>query len=137
MCNCILRFSRKQVIRRVCMCGTALFPILYLSPAICGQCLKTESVCLSMVLNKNIKLDCNLLPLMWLVLVIYNLNSRQYKGKEGILRFVEDMHFYFFQCSVIPRFSIKIRTRYENNNGSSENVSLKLVLVQKLFYLLL
>ncbi|KAG7161813.1 Cytoplasmic phosphatidylinositol transfer protein 1-like [Homarus americanus] len=25
------------------------------------------------------------------------------------------------QCSVIPRFAIKIRTRYENNNGSSEN----------------
>ncbi|XP_045117345.1 cytoplasmic phosphatidylinositol transfer protein 1-like [Portunus trituberculatus] len=24
-------------------------------------------------------------------------------------------------CSVVPRFSIKIRTRYENNNGSSEN----------------
>lgn len=24
-------------------------------------------------------------------------------------------------CSVIPRFSVKIRTRYENNNGSSEN----------------
>lgn len=26
-----------------------------------------------------------------------------------------------YTCSVIPRFSIKIRTRYENNNGSSEN----------------
>lgn len=26
-----------------------------------------------------------------------------------------------YTCSVIPRFSIKIRTRYENNNGSSDN----------------
>ncbi|KAK7082406.1 hypothetical protein SK128_022334 [Halocaridina rubra] len=26
-----------------------------------------------------------------------------------------------YTCSVIPRLSIKIRTRYENNNGSSEN----------------
>ncbi|XP_042234700.1 cytoplasmic phosphatidylinositol transfer protein 1-like isoform X2 [Homarus americanus] len=26
-----------------------------------------------------------------------------------------------YTCSVIPRFAIKIRTRYENNNGSSEN----------------
>ncbi|XP_053642302.1 cytoplasmic phosphatidylinositol transfer protein 1 [Cherax quadricarinatus] len=26
-----------------------------------------------------------------------------------------------YTCSIIPRFNIKIRTRYENNNGSSEN----------------
>ncbi|XP_064088615.1 cytoplasmic phosphatidylinositol transfer protein 1-like [Macrobrachium nipponense] len=31
------------------------------------------------------------------------------------------MYFFLFQCSVIPRLNIKIRTRYENNNGSSEN----------------
>lgn len=28
-----------------------------------------------------------------------------------------------FQCSFIPTFHISINTRYENNNGSSENVS--------------
>lgn len=27
------------------------------------------------------------------------------------------------QCSFIPKFSISIKTKYENNNGSSENVS--------------
>merc|ERR1712215_38181 len=26
-----------------------------------------------------------------------------------------------YTCSIIPRFSIKVKTRYENNNGSSEN----------------
>jgi hypothetical protein len=27
------------------------------------------------------------------------------------------------QCSFIPKFSISIKTKFENNNGSSENVS--------------
>jgi len=27
------------------------------------------------------------------------------------------------QCSFIPKFSISIKTKYENNNGSTENVS--------------
>jgi len=32
-------------------------------------------------------------------------------------------HFVIFQCSFIPRFSISIDTRYEDNKGTSENVS--------------
>lgn len=29
----------------------------------------------------------------------------------------------YFQCSFIPKFSISIQTRYEDNNGTTENVS--------------
>lgn len=31
-----------------------------------------------------------------------------------------------FQCSFIPRFAIHIETKYEDNNGTNENVSLNL-----------
>ena len=31
---------------------------------------------------------------------------------------------FHFQCSFFPRFSIHIRTKYENNNGSTENVKI-------------
>lgn len=31
-----------------------------------------------------------------------------------------------FQCSFLPKFHITIQTRYENNNGCTENVSLSL-----------
>ena len=37
--------------------------------------------------------------------------------------------FLFFQCSFVPRFSIHIETVYENNNGSSENVSKRFILL--------
>lgn len=36
--------------------------------------------------------------------------------------FIIIIYFYLFQCSFLPKFSISIRTRFENNNGSSENV---------------
>ena len=33
------------------------------------------------------------------------------------------------QCSFLPRFSIRIRTRYFNDNGSKENVCIQLALL--------
>lgn len=33
------------------------------------------------------------------------------------------MSSFIFQCSFLPRFSINIESRYENNAGTSDNVS--------------
>ena len=35
-------------------------------------------------------------------------------------------HMSLFQCSFIPRFTVQVTTKYEDNNGSTENVSLLL-----------
>ena len=39
------------------------------------------------------------------------------------------VYFPFFQCSFLPRFSIKIRTKYFNDNGSSQNVCILFLFV--------
>ncbi len=41
----------------------------------------------------------------------------------GPSRHILSMLCYSLQCSFIPRFSILIKTKYENNPGTTENVS--------------
>ncbi|KAG5330419.1 PITC1 protein, partial [Acromyrmex charruanus] len=38
-----------------------------------------------------------------------------------VIKFYIILEFLFFQCSFMPKFHIAINTRYENNNGSTEN----------------
>jgi len=40
-----------------------------------------------------------------------------------VKKFSVILEFLFFQCSFIPKFNIAINTRYEDNNGSTENVN--------------